>query len=95
MRYLLMICADETAVGAQSPEEGSAMLAEYMKFGEEMGRRGVLAGGAGGWDGTGAAFGAECEPPVKAKAAASVARSRTIRASLVRDGRIGISFRSG
>jgi len=45
MRYALLICADETAVGAQSPEEGSAMLAEYMKFGEQMGKRGVLQGG--------------------------------------------------
>src|SRR2546423_13585379 len=45
MRYALLIAADETAIGAQSPEEGSAMLAEYMKFGEEMGTRGVLQGG--------------------------------------------------
>ncbi len=46
MRYLLMICADENAIGALSPAEGSAMLAEYEKFGEEMGRRGVLQSGA-------------------------------------------------
>ena len=45
MRYMLMICADESAVGALSPEEGSAMLAEYGAFGEEMGRRGVLQTG--------------------------------------------------
>lgn len=45
MRYVLMICSDETAVQALSPEEGSAMLAEYGAFGEEMGRRGVLQGG--------------------------------------------------
>jgi hypothetical protein len=45
MRYMLMICADETTIGALSPEEGSAMLAEYTTFGEEMGRRGVLQGG--------------------------------------------------
>jgi hypothetical protein len=45
MRYLLMICADENAIGALSPEEGSAMLAEYGVFGEEMGRRGVLQAG--------------------------------------------------
>jgi hypothetical protein len=45
MRYMLMICADENAIGALSPEEGSAMLAEYATFGEEMGRRGVLLTG--------------------------------------------------
>jgi hypothetical protein len=45
MRYLLMICSDESAIGALSPEEGSAMMAEYNAFGEEMGRRGVLQGG--------------------------------------------------
>jgi hypothetical protein len=45
MRYLLMICTDETAIGALSPEEGSAMLAEYAVFGEEMSRRSVLLGG--------------------------------------------------
>ncbi|TMK55382.1 MAG: YciI family protein [Actinobacteria bacterium] len=46
MRYLLMICTDESAIGALSPEEGSAMLAEYGKFGEEMTERGVLRDGA-------------------------------------------------
>lgn len=45
MRYLLMICADEQAMGAMSPEEGAAVLAEYGTFSEEMGRRGVLQGG--------------------------------------------------
>lgn len=45
MRYLLMICTDESAVAALSPEEGSAMMAEYGAFGEEMGRQGVLQGG--------------------------------------------------
>jgi hypothetical protein len=45
MRYLLMICTDEKALGAMSPEEGAAMLAEYGTFGDEMGRRGVLQGG--------------------------------------------------
>ncbi|MEV7027811.1 YciI family protein [Kitasatospora sp. NPDC093558] len=45
MRYLLMICTDENAIGALGPEEGAAMLAEYTAFGEEMGRRGVLLGG--------------------------------------------------
>jgi hypothetical protein len=45
MRYMLMICTDENAIGALSPEEGSAALAEYGAFGEEMDRRGVLQGG--------------------------------------------------
>ena len=45
MRYLLMICTDESADAAMSPDEGKAQMAEYMAFGEEMGRRGVLQGG--------------------------------------------------
>lgn len=46
MQYMLFICADENAIGAMSPEEGTAMLAEYGAFGEEMDRRGVLRGAA-------------------------------------------------
>jgi hypothetical protein len=45
MRYLLMICADENWVGSMTPDEGSAMLAEYGTFMEEMGKRGVVQGG--------------------------------------------------
>jgi hypothetical protein len=45
MRYLLMICTEEDRIAALSPEEGTAMLAGYQAFGEEMGRRGVLLGG--------------------------------------------------
>jgi hypothetical protein len=45
MRYLLLICTDESADSAMSPEEGEAQFKEYMKFGEEMGARGVLTGG--------------------------------------------------
>ena len=45
MRYLLMICTEETAAEASSPEEQAAGLAEYGAFMEEMGRRGVLQGG--------------------------------------------------
>ena len=45
MRYLLLICADESAMQAASPAEGEAMMGEYMKFGEEMTKRGVLQGG--------------------------------------------------
>jgi len=39
MQYLLMIATDEDAPGPY-------MTAEYMTFGEEMGKRGVLQGGA-------------------------------------------------
>jgi hypothetical protein len=46
MRYVLMICTDEHAEQALSPKEGEATLAQYGAFGEEMGRRGVLEGGA-------------------------------------------------
>ena len=45
MRYLLLICDDEKAYEARSPEESQATLAQYMKFGEEMGKKGVLQGG--------------------------------------------------
>jgi len=45
MRYLLLICNDESSTGSLSPEEGSAVMAEYEAFGDEMGRRGVLQGG--------------------------------------------------
>jgi hypothetical protein len=45
MRYILLICGDEAAMQAASPAEGEAMMAEYMKFGEEMTKRGVLQGG--------------------------------------------------
>jgi hypothetical protein len=43
MQYLLLICADESAIGAMSPKEGAAIMAEYDKFGHEMGA--VLRGG--------------------------------------------------
>jgi hypothetical protein len=45
MRYALLICTDEKAVEALSPEEGTAALNEYLAFSEEMGKRGVLQGG--------------------------------------------------
>ena len=45
MRYLLLICTDEEAIEAQSAEETTSMLAGYVAFGEEMGRRGVLRSG--------------------------------------------------
>src|SRR3954451_13810159 len=45
MRYALLICTDETAMEAMSPEEAQASTATYMAFGEEMTKRGVLTGG--------------------------------------------------
>src|SRR6185503_1221103 len=45
MRYILLICEDEAAAQAASPAEGEAMMAGYAKFGEEMGKRGVLQTG--------------------------------------------------
>jgi hypothetical protein len=45
MRYVLMICNDETGLAALSPEEEAGMLGEYRAFTEEMGGRGVLQGG--------------------------------------------------
>ena len=45
MRYALLICTEETAMQAASPEEAQASMAEYMSWGEEMGKRGLLQGG--------------------------------------------------
>jgi hypothetical protein len=45
MRYLLLICADESVDAALSPAEAEAQTASYMAFNEEMGARGVLLGG--------------------------------------------------
>ena len=45
MRYLLMICSDESGDVALSPEDAAAQYAEYDRFGDEMGARGVLQGG--------------------------------------------------
>ncbi len=45
MRYVLMICNDEDAGAALSSTEEGAILAEYGKFSEEMGARGVLRDG--------------------------------------------------
>ena len=46
MRYLLLICNDETALEALSPEEDGTVMARYGAFSEEMGARGVLREGA-------------------------------------------------
>jgi hypothetical protein len=45
MRYLLLICTDESALAAMSPDEATAMTASYMAFGDDMTARGVLRGG--------------------------------------------------
>ena len=45
MRYALLICTDETAMFAASPDEAAASMAKYAAFGEEMTKRGVLQGG--------------------------------------------------
>ncbi|HEY2332892.1 MAG TPA: YciI family protein [Acidimicrobiales bacterium] len=45
MRYLLLICTDESAMAAMSPDEATAMTASYMAYGDEMAARGVLQGG--------------------------------------------------
>jgi len=44
MRYALLICGDENAEPA-TPAEGEAVLAEYGKWVEDAGKRGVLQGG--------------------------------------------------
>jgi hypothetical protein len=45
MRYMLLICEDESGFTEVSPEEGQAVMAEYEAFAEEMGKRGVLQTG--------------------------------------------------
>jgi hypothetical protein len=45
MRYLLLICTDETTDAALSPAEAETQMLAYQAFGEEMGGRGVLLGG--------------------------------------------------
>ena len=44
MQYLLTIYGDEQQAGTEA--EQAAVLAEYMAFGDEMGQKGVLQGGA-------------------------------------------------
>jgi hypothetical protein len=45
MRYLLLICGDESAQAAMSPAEGATLLAAYEAYANEMGGRGILRGG--------------------------------------------------
>lgn len=44
MQYLLTIYGDEQQAGTEA--EQAAVFAEYMAFGDEMGQKGVLQGGA-------------------------------------------------
>src|SRR5579862_5751793 len=46
MRYALLICTSEKEDGAMTEAEGGAEMAAYNAFGEEMGQRGVIQGGA-------------------------------------------------
>ena len=45
MQYLLMICGDETAYEALSPQEAEASMAEYAAFMGAASERGLLRGG--------------------------------------------------
>jgi len=45
MRYALLICTDEDAHAAMSPDEAAAMMGEYAEFMEEMSGRGLLLTG--------------------------------------------------
>ena len=45
MRYALLICTDEKAMRRRARPRPRRRRPAYMKFGEEMGRRGVLHGG--------------------------------------------------
>ena len=45
MKYVLLICGDESGAGAVSPEEEQATLAEYGAWAGEMAQRGALQGG--------------------------------------------------
>ena len=45
MRYMLLICTDESTDAAMSPEEAAARFGDYGVWMEEMTRRGVLQGG--------------------------------------------------
>ncbi len=46
MRYLMMICEDESAYIGAPPEAGEPIMAAYAQFQEEMGAKGILEGGA-------------------------------------------------
>ncbi len=45
MRYALLICTDENAMLAASPEDTSTMMKEYDVFTQDAAARGILQGG--------------------------------------------------
>lgn len=45
MRYALLICVEEKWLAGLNEEEGSAMLARYGQWMQEMNERGLLQGG--------------------------------------------------
>jgi len=45
MRYVLLLCGDESAMLAAGPDEVGQMMKAYDAFSEEMVERGVLQGG--------------------------------------------------
>jgi hypothetical protein len=46
MKYIFLIYGDEQVWASMSQEQMAAMYAEHRKYGEEMGKAGVLKGGA-------------------------------------------------
>jgi hypothetical protein len=46
MKYMLAIYTDEADLAAMTEEDRAAMYAEYAKFAEDMGRRGMMIDGA-------------------------------------------------
>jgi hypothetical protein len=45
MRYMMLICTDESAIDALGQDELDAVYAEFKTFEEDMGSRHVLLGG--------------------------------------------------
>ena len=45
MQYLLLICGDEAAEDAMTPEDIGALIAEYATFSEELTKAGAMLGG--------------------------------------------------
>jgi hypothetical protein len=45
MRYLMMICTDESSMVGMTQADGEALFGEYMAFNEEMAARNIDIGG--------------------------------------------------
>jgi hypothetical protein len=45
MKYLLLICSDEKAIGAMPPAEMQKLMAEYMEFGTQIRQSGNYVAG--------------------------------------------------